>query len=111
MWWLWLSPIMSQVKVIGTLASYFFFVFASYMPQGEGVMIKLNWSEAPDWAKYRAMDDSGAWAYYENKPILEVLGYDWHKWQEWMPENMEDRVQYVTFTEDDMRASLECRPE
>lgn len=30
--------------------------------------MKINWSNAPNWASYAAMDENGLWHWYENKP-------------------------------------------
>lgn len=53
-------------------------------------MSKPSWKDSPEWAQYLAMDSSGAWFWYENKPMcgcdswvskgrLEYHGYsvDW----------------------------------
>lgn len=32
--------------------------------------MKPSWSDAPEWAKYLAMDEDGEWFWYENKPDL-----------------------------------------
>ena len=30
--------------------------------------MKPDWSNAPSWAQYLAMDEDGAWFWYENEP-------------------------------------------
>lgn len=30
--------------------------------------MKPSWDDAPEWAQWLAMDDSGAWFWYEEKP-------------------------------------------
>ena len=35
----------------------------------------IDWSKAPEWANYAAMDKDGDWFYYENLPI--VSGETW----------------------------------
>ena len=38
--------------------------------------MKPDWNDAPEWATYLAMDDSGIWMWYEREPeISEVMGY------------------------------------
>ena len=32
--------------------------------------MKPSWKGAPEWAKYRAKDNNGAWYWYEYKPVL-----------------------------------------
>ena len=34
-------------------------------------MNKPDWSDAPSWANYLAMDSDGAWGWYEHEPIIE----------------------------------------
>lgn len=34
------------------------------------VIIKPNWDKAPEWAKWWAVDETGAHYWFENKPIL-----------------------------------------
>ena len=37
---------------------------------------KIDWSEAPDWANYVAMDHDGDWYWYENSPV--VKNFAWY---------------------------------
>jgi hypothetical protein len=32
--------------------------------------MKPNWKDAPEWANWLAMDNNGAWYWYEHKPDL-----------------------------------------
>lgn len=32
--------------------------------------MKPNWDDAPDWAKWLAMDSCGTWYWHQNKPVL-----------------------------------------
>jgi hypothetical protein len=43
----------------------------------EVLEMKPNWSTAPDFARYLAMDDDGEWYWYEEKPTIE-LNDIWH---------------------------------
>jgi hypothetical protein len=36
----------------------------------------IDWSTAPTWAKYVAMDETGDWMWYEQKPVHEY-GTPW----------------------------------
>jgi len=31
---------------------------------------KPDWKDAPEWAKYLAMDESGRWVWYEQQPYI-----------------------------------------
>lgn len=55
-------------------------------------MIKPDWSGAPKWAQFVAMDSSGAWYWYAERPVLDVNLGIWcagghrteaHKFQRW----------------------------
>jgi hypothetical protein len=37
--------------------------------------MKPDWKDAPDWAKYTAMDKNGAWFWYEFKPVQNISGW------------------------------------
>jgi hypothetical protein len=39
-------------------------------------MMKPDWKDAPKWANYLTMDESGEWCWFENEPI-EGLAF-WH---------------------------------
>ncbi|HPS39448.1 MAG TPA: hypothetical protein PL124_08570 [Candidatus Cloacimonadota bacterium] len=48
---------------------------------------KPDWKDAPDWAKWLAMDANGIWGWYSNKPtIVDELDGEWFsdtgKWEE-----------------------------
>ena len=32
-------------------------------------MVKPDWKDAPEWAKFLAMDECGMWFWYEDKPF------------------------------------------
>lgn len=36
---------------------------------------QIPWHEAPSWARYAAMDEDGAWFWYEKEPIIH--DYSW----------------------------------
>lgn len=67
-------------------------------------MISPDWSTAPKWAKFAAMDSSGAWYWFEERPALaEDLGI-WcagghntaaHKFQGWQKSLSERDVREV----------------
>jgi len=40
-------------------------------------MSKPNWSEAPSYANYLAMDKNGCWYWYENRPKLSLSTDRW----------------------------------
>lgn len=54
--------------------------------------MKPDWSKAPPWANYLAMDKDGTWVWFENKP--EPRSQDWAasgsygiatpKWVDWL---------------------------
>lgn len=37
-------------------------------------MDKPSWDNAPEWAKYLAMDEDGSWFWYQYQPIRPKLG-------------------------------------
>lgn len=37
--------------------------------------MKLNWDDAPEWARFLAMDEDGEWYWYENEPIIGLTGW------------------------------------
>lgn len=32
-------------------------------------MVNIDWTQAPEWAKFAAMDEDGAWWWYEVEPV------------------------------------------
>jgi len=60
--------------------------------------MKPDWKDAPEWANYLAMDESGIWAWFENKPAIN--GNEWYAKNGGMYE--------LAFSFD---TSLETRPE
>jgi hypothetical protein len=40
----------------------------------------IDWTTAPPWAKFVAMDSTGEWFWYEEKPSYPLGGSDW-KWK------------------------------
>lgn len=62
--------------------------------------MKPDWKDAPEWARYVAMDSDGRWAWHEEKPHM-YSGL----WES------RARVRYVEFQEPpEWRDSLERRP-
>lgn len=65
-------------------------------------MYKPSWEDAPEWAKYLAMDEDGEWFWYETKPIIGT--YMWNdrpgRYREANPINQEV----------DWKTTLEARP-
>jgi hypothetical protein len=43
--------------------------------------MKPDWSTAPSWAEYLAMDANGAWWWYANKPLLWCWDSDQDEWK------------------------------
>lgn len=37
--------------------------------------MKPDWKDAPEWAKWMAMDDDGVWAWFEHQPMANVGGW------------------------------------
>jgi len=48
---------------------------------------KPDWKDAPDWANYLAQDSSGAWYWYNNKPIRCLGAWDANGQKEKIPIN------------------------
>ena len=40
-------------------------------------MSKPSWDEAPEWAKYLAMDGDGFWSFYEDRPEWAEEANEW----------------------------------
>lgn len=38
--------------------------------------MKPDWKDAPEWAKYLAMDSDGWWYWYENEPVKSYGGWN-----------------------------------
>lgn len=38
---------------------------------------KPDWKNAPEWARFLAMDETGDWYWYENKPFIN--GQTWYQ--------------------------------
>jgi len=39
--------------------------------------MKPDWKEAPEWAKWLAMDGDGYWGWYEHKPEWDIESNQW----------------------------------
>ena len=65
----------------------------------EGVLM-FDWTKAPKWANYVAMDESDIWYWYEHLPKLN----DWGEWA------ARGRCKRVKFNDADYENSLERRP-
>ena len=39
--------------------------------------MKPSWDDAPEWAQWLAMDESGRWWWYEEKPVLQTNYFYW----------------------------------
>lgn len=61
-------------------------------------MTKIDWSTAPEWAKYVAMDSSGEWFWFEEKP--NCLSNIW----------LGGKSQTVRFNNSDWKDTLQERP-
>lgn len=38
--------------------------------------MKPDWNDAPEWAQYLAMDENGAWWWYDDEPVLGVRSFN-----------------------------------
>ena len=65
----------------------------------EGVLM-FDWTKAPKWANYVAMDESDIWYWYEYLPTLNDCG-------EWCAQG---RIRRVKYDDVDYENSLERRP-
>lgn len=69
-------------------------------------MLTIDWSQAPEWAEYVAMDEDGEWYWFEKKPVLgssiwrntlgrssfyEVIDASWRDSLQQRPVNIMDR--------------------
>lgn len=63
--------------------------------------MKPNWENAPDWARYLAMDKDGRWHWYEHKPVARFTIW-------W--EHRAGRKQAVPMFYQDWRDTLEEKP-
>ncbi len=62
--------------------------------------MKPDWSEAPEWANYVAMDADGEWFWYADKPCIANSA--------WLPDK--GRWEPFEVYHDDWRKTLEPRP-
>ena len=60
-----------------------------------------DWSNAPDWANWLAMDSEGEWHWYENKPEKEFVF--------WLPTG--GRFAFIKTDTDNWESSLQQRPQ
>lgn len=49
--------------------------------------MKPDWSEAPSWAKFLAMDSNGGWTWYEHIPYRDDV--------EWLPLKVTHKIKHV----------------
>lgn len=68
--------------------------------------MKPNWKDAPEWAKFMAMDRSGQWSWYEESPFAEPYSGCW----DIMTPGYRNQVASTPDTEN-WKESLEQRPE
>lgn len=61
-------------------------------------MNNIDWSTAPEWANYAAMDDNGEWWWYNVRPHQQTF-----TWQS--PDGLCQSMKFA-----DWRDSLQCRP-
>lgn len=61
---------------------------------------KPDWKDAPEWAKYMAMDDDGEWYWFENEPGCGCSA--WH--------GRGGMIEYAYVDGDSWTESLEPRP-
>lgn len=67
-------------------------------------MSKPDWSEAPEWANYMAMDDDGSWYWFEVMPQ-----YD-EEQNCWFEDSINGQVKSAKISDMDGKNSLERRP-
>lgn len=65
--------------------------------------IYFSWKYAPSWAKYAAMDEDGAWYFYENEPQI-ASNY-------WFICNGDFSKSSINISEESWKSSLKKRPE
>lgn len=63
--------------------------------------MKPDWKDAPEWARYLAMDKDGSWYWYEEEPLKLT-----HIWAD-----TDGQCSYATFHPPHWKSSLEQRPE
>lgn len=63
--------------------------------------MKPEWSAAPDWANFLAMDENGTWCWFENQPYARM--------QTWMDDQGRWRPCDKN-AHDDWKYSLQARP-
>lgn len=63
--------------------------------------MKQDWSKAPEWANYAAMDKDGEWYWYENEPIIVYKDH-------WSP--IDCRYEKTEQNDDFWKATLDKRP-
>lgn len=65
-----------------------------------GVDMKPDWKDAPEWAKWLAMDEDGVWCWFESEPELESTF--------WVTD---DKYQDASEPVNKWKDSLEARPD
>ena len=65
--------------------------------------MKPDWKDAPEWAKYLAMDKNGAWWWYETEPH--------NTSNNWYPIGNVHYEMYTPSESEEWKKSLEKRPE
>jgi hypothetical protein len=43
----------------------------------------LDWSQAPSWAKFAAMNADGCWTWFEEKPTFYLRNLTWYRGGKW----------------------------
>lgn len=63
--------------------------------------MKPDWKDAPEWARYLAMDEHGTWCWYEEEPLKLT-----HIWVD-----SDGQYSYASLPPSHWESSLEQRPE
>lgn len=64
--------------------------------------MKPDWKDAPEWARYAAMDNGGDWCWYETEPVFNGRACRW---------DCGGRVREAGLDYPDPEDTLEKRPE
>jgi len=67
------------------------------------ITLKPNWDKAPEWAKWWAVDESGAHYWFENKPIISISDTMWLRGED-------DDGKLLVAYDGDWKNSLQERP-
>jgi hypothetical protein len=66
--------------------------------------MKPSWEDAPEWAKYLAMDGQGGWYWFEKKPKPNIF------FSQWIPKDLTRCEKAYVDDQEYWNDSLEKRP-